>query len=78
MRKNLILWAFLVAGLAAAVVQAKSNKVDILHKGKVISVSENAVQAHLNHGDVRCDSAGDPCGTGGGGGIGGGGATGAI
>jgi hypothetical protein len=28
------------------------NKVEICHKGRTICISENAVQAHLNHGDT--------------------------
>jgi hypothetical protein len=29
-----------------------TSKVTLLHKGKMINVSERAVQAHLNHGDA--------------------------
>lgn len=29
----------------------KGAKVTVLHKGKIIEVSERALQAHLNHGD---------------------------
>jgi hypothetical protein len=37
-----------------------SDKVDICHNGHVISVSVNALQAHLNHGDyVVTDADGD-------------------
>tara|TARA_R110002051_G_scaffold15064_2_gene47620 strand:+ start:7428 stop:13370 length:5943 start_codon:yes stop_codon:yes gene_type:complete len=40
----------------------KNPKVELCHNGKTICVSENAVRAHLNHGDIlgSCDSgAGD-------------------
>ena len=29
------------------------KKVKINHKGKIINVSVNALQAHINHGDTR-------------------------
>ena len=45
------------------------NKVQVCHKGETITVSKNALNAHINHGDCQlpaCDFAnvfntGDPC-----------------
>ena len=33
-----------------------SPKVDVCHNGQVINVSENAVEAHLQHGDCTADT----------------------
>ena len=46
------------------------GKVQVCHKGKTITVSENALRAHLRHGDIQlpaCDfnnvfQTGDNCG----------------
>lgn len=48
MKKLIIAAIIFVLGLTA---YAKGEKVTILHKGKVISVSINALKAHLGHGD---------------------------
>ena len=38
-----------------------ADKVCIWHKGKQISVSESAVDAHLAHGDVLCEDVESEC-----------------
>ena len=47
--------------------EAGGFKVDIIHKGRLISVSMAAVPAHLAHGDVSADVCmpPDPCSGGG-------------
>ena len=47
--------------------EAGGLKVDIIHKGRLISVSMAAVPAHLAHGDVLADVCmpPDPCSGGG-------------
>ena len=47
--KKTILAATILAGAVA--VTAGGEKVKIMHNGRVIEVSANAVNAHLNHGD---------------------------
>mgnify|MGYP000386228532 CR=1 FL=1 len=54
-KKNLLKAAALTA-VTLSVIAAKGNedvgeKVKVLHKGRVISVSVNALDAHLGHGD---------------------------
>ncbi|MGB5321206.1 MopE-related protein [Lutimonas sp.] len=40
--------------------EKKLPKVDVCHKGKIINISENALKAHLKHGDVQLiDEDGD-------------------
>ncbi|MDA0304477.1 MAG: hypothetical protein O3B45_08960 [Bacteroidetes bacterium] len=61
-----MLLALLIGGMITAVATANNDhdhKVLINHKGKVISVSESALDAHLDHGDeIIDDGAGDDCG----------------
>lgn len=49
---KIVLAALVVFGALAFVVTDNSSLVKIIHKGKVIEVSENAVPAHLAHGDT--------------------------
>lgn len=50
--KKTILGASLVAVSAASLIAlGGGEKVKIMHKGQVIEVSANAVDAHLGHGD---------------------------
>lgn len=35
-----------------APLKGKMGKVDVCHKGHIININENALEAHLNHGDV--------------------------
>ena len=52
MRKlSLLLITAVVA--ASFTVNAAGGKVKIKHKGKVIEVSSDALEAHLDHGDVQ-------------------------
>ncbi len=53
----------------AAPAMAGSEKVEICHKGETITVSENAVPAHIGHGDTvgACGDVGCPPDCGGGG-----------
>lgn len=44
----IVLGMFLLAGCA---VHSHGGKVAVCHKGKTLHVSENAVDAHLRHGD---------------------------
>lgn len=46
----LAITAIVTASFAA---NATGDKVKINHKGKMINVSENALEAHLDHGDVQ-------------------------
>jgi len=50
MKKKLAVF-FAIFFIAAVSIQC-DDKVKICHKGKIIEVSMNAVQAHLNHGDT--------------------------
>ena len=59
---KLILLAFMIGGMVTTVATANNDhdhKVLIEHKGKIISVSEKALGAHLDHGD---EIVGDGCG----------------
>lgn len=47
--KKLVLTVAMFLTILAA--QAKGEKVKILHDGKVIEISVNALEAHLAHGD---------------------------
>jgi hypothetical protein len=49
--KTTALAAVTMSLIAAGSFDEKGEKVNIMHKGKIISVSSNALQAHLNHGD---------------------------
>ena len=53
---------FVVLGLSAGSASAaQDHKIDICHKGKVISIDVHAVPAHLEHGDLlSCDGT-SPC-----------------
>ena len=44
--KPLVVWTLILFGLAAVTVQAQGDKVEVVHKGKVISISVNALPAH--------------------------------
>ena len=37
----------------------KKEKIKVCHKGKLIEVSANSINGHLNHGDVVIDADGD-------------------
>jgi hypothetical protein len=52
-----------VLGLGAGTASAEKRKIEICHKGNVISVDVHAVPAHLEHGDRlgNCEGTG-PCG----------------
>lgn len=47
--------AFVAAifAVSSSVIAGNGNKVKVQHNGNVIEVSENALQAHLNHGDAK-------------------------
>lgn len=49
MKKQILLATLAIGALNAS--QGGGEKVKILHNGKVIEVSANALEAHLNHGD---------------------------
>ena len=51
MKKKLVFASLLSLSLVSLAGKGGSEKVTIRHNGKVITVSENALQAHLNHGD---------------------------
>ena len=58
--KNLMLGIILLALSSVSLnVFSASNKVEICHKGKVISVNQSAVSGHERHGDTEgdCDDA---------------------
>ncbi|MDM8558967.1 choice-of-anchor D domain-containing protein [Candidatus Parabeggiatoa sp. HSG14] len=63
-RFNLIFWLLLVSVVFfssfMAGVNAQDNKVTLCHNGNTLNVSQNALQDHLNHGDVEgaCDTSG--------------------
>ena len=64
-----VLWfaaaTWVLLGLSAGTASAQGNRIEICHKGQIISVDVNAVSAHLEHGDLlgSCDEPA-PCGCG--------------
>ena len=46
--------------LIVSLVSATSDKVEVCHKGNTISISENAVKAHIAHGDYIGECTGNP------------------
>lgn len=61
--KKLVLSAVAIAAIIAGTTVANNNdKVTICHKGQEITVSANAVEAHLAHGDKlgSCDDTNNP------------------
>ena len=59
----IVIATLVVLGLRAGMAPAEQRKIEICHKGKVISVDVHAVPAHLEHGDLlgSCEGGG-PCG----------------
>ena len=53
MKKLTVIFAVAFLFFAGNNGQAAGNKVTICHNGNTIQVDDNAVQAHLNHGDTE-------------------------
>ena len=53
--KRFVLLTGLTVGMVLAVSASDDEKIDVCHKGQVINISVNAVQAHLAHGDTLYD-----------------------
>ena len=54
-----IIYVFVML-LIVSLVSATSDKVEVCHKGNTISISENAVKAHIAHGDYIGECTGNP------------------
>lgn len=51
MNKTLMIVAFAIAALAGSAWAGAGDKVLVCHEGSLISVSVNALHAHIAHGD---------------------------